>query len=64
PADLRFVAGFAHEDQPLSDQRRVLAMIEKLLGRPVDIASSCGLGRRDAAAARRTLARTAELCAG
>lgn len=63
PADLRFVAGFVHEDQPFSDQRRVLAMIEKLLGGSVDIASSCGLGRRDETAARRTLERTAELCA-
>ena len=64
PARTRFIAGFAHEDQSLDDQRRVLATIEKLLGRPVDVSSSCGLGRRDAAAARRTLHRTAELCAG
>jgi hypothetical protein len=42
----------------------VLATVERLLGRPVDVASSCGLGRRDAAAARRTLERTAELCTG
>jgi len=64
PSETRFIAGFAHEDQGLEDQRRVLAMVEKLLGRQVDIASSCGLGRRDAEAARRTLQRTAELCAG
>lgn len=60
----RFIAGFAHEEQSLDDQRAVLSMIEKLIGGPVDIASSCGLGRRDAAAARRTLERTAELCTG
>ncbi len=64
PKQTRFIAGFAHEDQSLEDQRQVLATIEKLLGRPVGIASSCGLGRRDAAAARRTLERTAELCSG
>jgi len=64
PAQTRFIAGFAHEDQSLADQRRVLDLIERLLGRPVDIASSCGLGRRDAADARRTLERTAELCSG
>ncbi len=63
PAQTRFIAGFAHEEQSLDEQRRVLAMIEKLLGREVDVASSCGLGRREPAAARRTLQRTAELCA-
>jgi len=46
----------------LEEQRRVLSLIEKQLSRPVDIASSCGFGRRDAVAARRTLERTAELC--
>lgn len=64
PDETRFIAGFAHEEQSLDEQRRVLAVIEKLLGRPVDISSSCGLGRRDAEAARLTLERTAELCAG
>jgi len=64
PAAVRFIAGVAHEEQSIDDQRRVLATVERLLGRPVDVASSCGLGRRDAAAARRTLERTAELCTG
>lgn len=63
PAGTRFIAGFAHEDQSLDDQRGVQATIEGLLGGPVDVASSCGLGRRDPQAARRTLERTAELCA-
>jgi len=62
PEGTRFIAGFAHEDQSLDEQRRVLTTVEKLLDRPVDIASSCGLGRREAAAAWRTLGRTAELC--
>ena len=60
PAQTRFIAGFAHEEQSLAEQRQVLGTIEKLLGRPVDIASSCGLGRREATTARRTLQRTAE----
>ena len=64
PSETRFIAGFAHEDQSLEDQLRVMGMLEKLLDRPVDIASSCGLGRRAAADARRTLERTAELCTG
>ncbi|MGI8625317.1 MAG: hypothetical protein ACR2J5_01920 [Geodermatophilaceae bacterium] len=63
PSATRFIAGFAHEDQSLGDQRDVLTIIEGLLDRPVDIASSCGLGRRAAQEARRTLERTAELCA-
>jgi len=64
PESVRFIAGFAHEEQSLDDQRRVLAAVERLLGRPVDVASSCGLGRRDAVAARHVLDRTAELCTG
>lgn len=62
PEHTRFVAGFAHEDQPLAVQRELLATIERYVGRPVDVATSCGLGRRDEAAARRALERTAELC--
>lgn len=41
-----------------------MANRQALLGRPVDVASSCGLGRRDAVAARHVLDRTAELCTG
>jgi hypothetical protein len=62
PADVRFAAGFAHESQTLSDQRRVRAIIDGHLGRPVVIASACGLGRRSEAAGRAVLERTAELC--
>ena len=61
PAGTRFIAGFAHEDQPLDEQRRVLTLIERYAGRPVDVATSCGLGRRDEEAARRALERVAEL---
>ncbi len=64
PHGTRFAAGFAHEDQSLTDQRSVLATIERYVGRRVDISTSCGLGRRDDAAALRALERTAELTAG
>lgn len=64
PEGTRFIAGFAHEDQSMADQRAVLATIERLVGRPVDISTSCGLGRREEAAALRALERTAELTAG
>ena len=62
PADVRFAAGFAHEAQPLADQLTIRTMVEDLLGRPVVIASACGLGRRTPAAGRAVLERTAELC--
>ncbi|MEJ3747519.1 hypothetical protein WEI85_30050 [Actinomycetes bacterium KLBMP 9797] len=47
----RFVAGYAHEDQDLDTQRRVRRHVEEALGRPADVSTSCGLGRRDRAAA-------------
>jgi hypothetical protein len=40
------VAGIAHEAQPLADQLVVRRLVEDAVGRPVDIASACGLGRR------------------
>jgi hypothetical protein len=63
PLHVRFAAGFAHEAQPLADQRTIRTIIEDHLGRQVAIASSCGLGRRTEAAGRAVLERTAELCA-
>lgn len=61
PAATRFIAGFAHEGQPLEVQRELRATIESAVGRPVDIATSCGLGRRSAADAADAMARTAAL---
>ncbi|MGH2868823.1 MAG: hypothetical protein ACRDNK_14840 [Solirubrobacteraceae bacterium] len=63
PAQTRFIAGFAHEDQDLEDQRRIRTMIERHVGREVDVATSCGLGRRTRAAAVAALERTAALSA-
>ncbi|WP_369055304.1 hypothetical protein [Kineococcus terrestris] len=51
PADVRVVAGLAHEEQAPAEQDRVLALVEDALGRRVDVATSCGLGRRSPAAA-------------
>ena len=62
PSGVRFIAGIAHEDQPLADQRRVRATVDRASGRTVDISTSCGLGRRDPAAALAALDRIAELC--
>ena len=53
PEHVQLVAGLVHEEQAEQDQVRVLAVVEEALGRRVDVATSCGLGRRspDAAAA-------------
>lgn len=46
PAATRFVAGFVHEKRTPDENRHILNNIETALGQPVDIACSCGLGRR------------------
>lgn len=61
PAEVGFAAGFAHEKQSLADQRAIRDAIESQLGRAVDIAAACGLGRRSAVDGRRVLERTREL---
>lgn len=61
PAGTRFVAGCIHEDLSIQDQRTVIETIERLLGKRVDLATACGLGRRDRAAAESTLDRIVEL---
>ncbi len=63
PAKTRFIAGFVHEDQDLAEQRRLRALIERNVGREVDVATSCGLGRRTRPAAVAALERTAALSA-
>ena len=46
PDDVRFAAGFIHEDVSAKDNKKLLEMIERLAGREVDVAAACGLGRR------------------
>jgi hypothetical protein len=46
PAETRFIAGCIHESLTIEDQRRLLASIEQLAGRQVDLAAACGLARR------------------
>jgi hypothetical protein len=46
PAGVRFVAGFIHEDIEIEELRQIHAMIERHAGREVDVAATCGLGRR------------------
>lgn len=52
---VRLIAGFAHEGQSLDEQRKLRSLIEGQVGHPVDVAASCGLGRRDLAAAESNL---------
>lgn len=54
PMGVRYMAGFVHEN------RRVLDAIERARGEVVDVASSCGLGRRTPAEATRVLELTAQ----
>lgn len=46
PDEIRFVAGCVHERLSLDEERRLLALIEGLAGRQVDLAAACGLSRR------------------
>lgn len=55
PTGTRFVAGFVHEGLSLDDNKRVLAAIEQARGQTVDLAASCGLGRRTPAQAEQVL---------
>ncbi|PRY16840.1 hypothetical protein CLV37_103272 [Kineococcus rhizosphaerae] len=61
PATTEVAAGLAHEEQHLADQVRVLDLVEQALGRTVDVATSCGLGRRSPEGADAAVRRTLEL---
>ncbi|GAB3901574.1 hypothetical protein GCM10028803_26480 [Larkinella knui] len=61
PKDTRFIAGFVHEKLSLDQNRHILASIETAYGKPVDVSTSCGLGRRTPETAGKLLAMMAEL---
>jgi hypothetical protein len=61
--DVRLIAGFAHEDQDVTDQFRIRRLIEDAAGHPADISTSCGLGRREPTAALAALDRVKLLLA-
>lgn len=46
-ASLRLRAGLVHERLGLDELRHQLALIESHAGREVDVAATCGLGRRE-----------------
>jgi hypothetical protein len=62
PPTVRFIAGFAHEARALNEQRRIRSLVEDRVGHPVDVAASCGLGRRTEGAAVAVMEQTAALC--
>lgn len=51
----RLAAGFVHEGLDLETLRSIRDTIEGRVGRPVDVAAACGLGRRDLERARANL---------
>lgn len=62
PPIVRLVAGLVHEGRTVEQQRELLRLIEDLVGRSVDVATSCGLGRRDPEDALETMEQAAALC--
>ncbi|HEY9410349.1 MAG TPA: hypothetical protein VIP77_12275 [Jiangellaceae bacterium] len=63
PPQVRFVAGFVHEGQGPAEHEQILRTIESSVGRRVDVASACGLGRRSHEAAEASMRRAAEVAA-
>ncbi|CCH51635.1 hypothetical protein BN8_00574 [Fibrisoma limi BUZ 3] len=61
PRSARFIAGFVHEKRSLAENKHILESIESARGQAVDVASSCGLGRRTPETADQLLELTARL---
>jgi hypothetical protein len=61
PDGVRFIAGYSHEGQSLEDQEKVRSIVEVMVGYPVDVAASCGLGRRNVDAATANLEQSRKL---
>lgn len=62
PERTRFVAGLVHERWTAEETRPVLQLVEGALGRRVDVAAACGLGRRTRDEAVKAMRTTLELC--
>jgi hypothetical protein len=46
PENVRFVAGFVHEKRSLEELKQLLHQIESIRDHQIDVACSCGMGRR------------------
>ncbi len=55
PQNTRFIAGFVHEKLSVDEHKHMLKNIEKIRGERVEIACSCGMGRRTSASADQLL---------
>lgn len=61
PMGTRLVAGFVHENNNMEELKHLLIHLDEICGRPVDIACSCGLGRRKAEVAVELIKRMKQL---
>ena len=61
PENTRFVAGFVHEKRSDAELVQIRDMIETIRQHPVDVACSCGLGRRPREVAEAVIKTTAGL---
>ena len=55
PPEVRFIGGFIHERRSVEELLMIRDELEHILERNIDVAASCGLGRRDSNAARQNL---------
>ena len=55
PANTRFIAGFVHEKLSMEQHKHLLKNIENIRGERIEIACSCGMGRRTTEAADQLL---------
>lgn len=64
PPDVRFVGGFVHEKRAVDELMMIRDEIEHLLERTIDVAASCGLGRRTLEGAREHLKQALAVASG
>lgn len=62
PPDVALIAGFVHESLHIDAQEQLLHHLTELTRRTVDVASSCGLGRRDRPRAEAAIELAGRLC--
>jgi len=61
PEGTRFVAGFVHEKRSPDEHLEILRILSSICSKIVDVACSCGLGRRNAAIADQLFAQKSQM---
>ncbi|MBM7554562.1 hypothetical protein [Thalassobacillus pellis] len=61
PETTRIVAGLVHERREIAELKAILATIETLCGRTIDVACACGMGRRSKATSMQLMEVTKQL---